>query len=275
MTRRTKLWILGGVLLVSLLAGYLVWGENPIFAEGQNGTVQRTVILHFGDIGDTDPNMFFGRLAQRYNWRVARGVRPIVIGSGDYVVLCRHEDLLRFKSAVDRFMTQTGCPAARLILALGNHDDPGRVRTAVWNEVWGGTRPVEGTSKLGNTVIAWMHSEHPDLGFLSRSLQQKREACPSCLVILVGHKPLILESQYSGYQSFLLPEPWRSQTLNMLTTYSAAAYLTGHFEMHSTLTYDGVLHNRVTPARRGFEEIVIPYDPISRRGLDVTVTTLH
>lgn len=126
----------------------------------------------------------------------------------------------------------------------------------------------------GDLIIAWMHSEHPNLAYLKEKIGRKRAECPSCLGILVGHKPLTMETPYlAQYQKFLLLEGWRLPTLAMIQDLGLNFYLTGHFEVHSVLMHEGVLHNRVTPAQRGFEEIFITYHPVSGSISNVDVST--
>ncbi len=239
-----------------------------------SGTVSQQVILHFGDIGETDPRMFFNHLADRYFDHVARGHRPLIIGSGDYCGVCNLETLGNFRTAVDEFVQLTGCQEDEIFLALGNHDDTARLNTWIWNQAWNQTRPPEGVTRVGDLILSWMHSEHPDLDFLAEEIGRKKEQCPSCIGILVGHKPLILERELlAQYARFLLLEGWRVRTLALMQDLSIQFYLAGHLELHSVLVQEGVIHNRVTPARRGFEEILITYDPVSGTIFNADITT--
>lgn len=118
-----------------------------------------------------------------------------------------------------------------------------------------------------------MHSEKPDLDFLDRRLGRKKALCPNCTTILIGHKPLYLEPGYCP-KTFLLPEPWRAKTLALIKKYEVDLYLTGHCEWHSFMEIDGVFHNRATPARRGFEEILILRDSQTGVVKSVAATTI-
>lgn len=262
------------IIIISffLLNSFLLAGKI-IFSAEAAGT-NRAIIFHFGDFSGRNPDEFFNLLATRYNYYVSTGIRPVIIASGDYSFATIQADLQRFKNALDRFVSQTGCPANDIILAPGNHDDPGRVNTRIWENVFGSSRPVEGVKVVRNLVISWMHTERPNLDFLEQKLAQKLAICPNCIRLMVGHKPLILEPQYSSYSNYLLPSAWRGRVLGILRTYGIKLYLCGHFEVHGTLNNEGVLHNRTTPARRGFEEIMVDYDSASGAVRNINVSVI-
>lgn len=88
-------------------------------------------------------------MADRYFYHLSKGRRPAVIGSGDYCVIFNHEALGVFRNAVEEFMRLTGCLEEEIILALGNHDDPARLNTWIWNQVWGQRRPPEEVERRG------------------------------------------------------------------------------------------------------------------------------
>lgn len=262
------------VLLTAVEACFLLF--STAFAHAQadiTSTIKEVVILHFGDINGGDSTVFFQALKDRYNYYRTQGKKVIVIGSGDYVFLSNRQELEAFKQRVVLFQQKTGCPSGDIFLALGNHDDPARLNTATWNAVWNGSRIPENVIKNGDLIIAWMHSEQPNLSFLTRKLEEKKTLCPTCVPILIGHKPLILEPGLAQYQNFLLLNGWRQKTLALLKQFGVKLYLTGHLEIHSVLTSEGTLHNRVTPARRGFEEIVIKYYPLTGKVQNINVTT--
>lgn len=206
-------------------------------------------IVHFSDIGGEPPSDIFG-LLKKYE-----GVKVVFLGSGDYVVYPELVDLERVKKAVDSFVGQSSFGNEDIILALGNHDDPGRVGTWKWNQVWNNSRPAEGVIIKNNLIIAWLHTEKPDLVMIEAEIAKKRAICADCVAIMIGHKPVVMEAGMEAYQSYMLPIGWREQVLALLKKYNFKFYLTGHFEVHSTLTSNGVVHNRATPARSGFEEI--------------------
>lgn len=210
---------------------------------------KRIKIAHFSDIGGDDPNKIFG-LLKKYE-----GERVVFLGSGDYVVYSELTDLAKVKKAVDNFVDQSSFKNEDIILALGNHDDPGRVGTWKWNQTWADSRKAEGVVIKDSLIIAWLHTEKPDLVMVETEIAKKRVACPNCVAVMIGHKPVVMETGMETYQNYLLPTAWREQVLTILKKYNFKLYLTGHFEVHSTINNDGVIHNRATPARSGFEEI--------------------
>lgn len=252
-----------------IITGCLLLSDDKTSA-AQAPTTKSVVIYHFGDLAPSESSSFFSRLVERYKNRPLLWEWPLIVGSGDYVTL--PNQLPKFKSTLAGFLRTIGCSESRVLLAPGNHDDPGRA-TNNWLRVWAEERPAEGVVRRGDLLIGWMHAEKPNLEYLTQSFQAARQSCPNCVAILVGHKPLVLEPGYSAYQRFLLPEPWRTKTFSLMRQMNIQLYLTGHFEIHGIIRKDGVIHNRVTPARRGYEEINIEYYPITGEVKNITINT--
>lgn len=258
-----KTTFLVALLTIILAICFLLTAKTqPVAAQTQT---RRLVILQFSDIGDFSLEKTFATLAKWYRYYKANNERVIVVGSGDYVLRHNYQTLGAFKSKVDEFVARTGCPPGHIVLALGNHDDPAATSTYIWNKVWENSRKPEGVVRNGNLIIAWMHSERPNLDRLETKLREKRALCPKCLGILVGHMPLVLEPRFSAYQNFLLPPGWRQRTLEIIRSQNIKLYLTGHFEMHGFFRKDGTWHNRATPARLGIDVITITYNPETGR----------
>jgi hypothetical protein len=258
------------VLLATILAG-TVNAQNPTPTPPVTKIV---TIIQFGDVEGGEAN-FWTLLTARILLLKTQGITPVIIGCGDYVVTPSTTSLGAFKSKVAKLIQDTKIPAENVILALGNHDDPGAVNTRFWISTFGASRPTEGIVQREGLTIAWMHSERPYLSTLSSNLATAKVNCPTCIPVLVGHKPLVLEKGMEAYKSFLLLAGWREQTLAIMKTGGVKLYLTGHLEYQNWQTYQDVKHSRTTPARRGFEEITIKYDPATGTVVRIDYTNIY
>jgi len=244
------------IFLICLLPFLLREKNNsPRLLPAQAKIKRAPVIFHFTDIGGINTNNLFDLLVARLNYYRSRRRLPIIIGSGDYVHSPSLTTLTEFKRFIERFVTATNFPPQRIILALGNHDDPGRTATYLWNNVWQKSRRPEGVTKIGKTIIVWLHTEKTNLDLLAPKIARKRSLCPDCWGIVVGHKPIWVEPA-NPYPHYTLPVGTKEKLLSLMQQNNLTLYLSGHIEWHNTLRCQNILHNRATPARNGFEEIV-------------------
>ncbi len=253
-------------VLVLMLAALVLSGASlPPTQAGQEGVA---IIIHFSDTGAQVPAGLYDKLAAWYNYY--RWANPVVVGSGDY---CNTADATLFRGVRDGLI-RAGIPWESVILAPGNHDNPGGFG-AVWDSVFGaGSR--EGVKRVGNVLVGWMNTELPNISAISSRILAERQACPGCVGVLVGHKPVALEP---GLPSYLYTTTYifasSAKVMDLAQQGNFPVYLAGHVEIYNFAKYGTVWQNRAGGARNGFCIITIHYDTATGVASRITSTLVN
>jgi len=227
-------------VLVLVLAALLL--PSATIPGAQAGAQGVAIIIHFSDTSAQVPADLYDKLGAWYDYY--RWANPVVVGSGDY---CNTPDATLFRGVRDGLI-RAGIPWESVILAPGNHDNPGGFG-AVWDSVFGaGSR--EGVKRVGNVLVGWMNTELPNISAISSRILAERQACPGCVGVLVGHKPVALEP---GLPSYLYTTTYifasSARVMDLAQQGNFPLYLAGHIEIYNYAQYGTVWQNRPGGAR--------------------------